>query len=135
MREIKDHIVEGDLPQNQLKIEVTDEPGSGGANHRYEITGFDTEGNLSATQNGYRSRFSREIVLFQNGPIKEAGVNGITQEVLLAIVIDRLRSFQAGPFACYANAEALSHCEVALDFLQERTCERLARGVEGKTEV
>ena len=39
MREITDHIVEGDLPQNQLTIEVTDEPGAGGANHNYVIHG------------------------------------------------------------------------------------------------
>ena len=42
VRILEDHIVEGDLPQNQLKIEVTDEPGEGGANHLYEITGFNT---------------------------------------------------------------------------------------------
>ena len=74
-------------------------------------------------------------VLFQNGPIQTAGVNGITQEVLLAIVIDRLRSFQAGPFPCDENAEALGYCEMALDFLKERTKMRLARGVEGKSEA
>jgi hypothetical protein len=34
--------------------------------------------------------------LFQNGPIAEVGVNGVTHEVLLAIVADRLRSFQKG---------------------------------------
>ena len=132
MREIKDHIVEGDLPQNQLKIEVTDEPGSGGANHRYEITGFHGEGNPSGAP-GFPGPFERLIILFQNGPIQESGVNGITQEALLAIVIDRLRSFQAGPFPCEENAECLSYCEMALDILKERTRMRLARGVEGKS--
>lgn len=136
MREIKDHIVEGDLPQNQLKVEVTDEPGSGGANHRYEITGFDTKNNKSYTdKNGYASSFSRMLVLFQNGPIQEAGVNGITQEALLAIVIDRLQSFQEGPFPSVQNAEALERCREALWILQERTRDRLARGVEGKTKA
>jgi hypothetical protein len=134
MRELKDHIVEGDLLQNQLKIEVTDEPGAGGANHRYEVTGFDTGKNPSYTdKNGYSARFTRLLILFQNGPIKESEVNGITQEALLAIVIDRLRSFQAGPYPSTQNELAIVHCEIALTNLKLRTKERLARGVEGKT--
>lgn len=36
MRKITDHIVEGDSAP-QLDIEVTDEPGHGGANHNYLI--------------------------------------------------------------------------------------------------
>jgi hypothetical protein len=131
MREITDHIVSGDQAV-QLSIVVTDEPGVGGANHRYEITGFDTDSNRSkASPDGYAALFSRMIVLFQNGPIKESGVNGITQEALLAIVIDRLRSFQAGPFSCRENAIALTHCEEALMWLQRRTVARIRRGVEG----
>lgn len=135
-RELKNHIVEGDILQNQLTLRVTDQPGAGGANHRYEITGFDTKTNPSRfDKDGYSSSFSRMIVLFQNGPIKEAGVNGITQEVLLAIVIDRLRSFQAGPFHSEANSLALKHCELALFNLQARTRDRIARGVEGRNIV
>ena len=47
----------------------------------------------------------------QNGPIAEAGAKGVTQEVLLVIIADRLRSFQAGPYACKANACALTKIE------------------------
>jgi hypothetical protein len=124
VRELTDHIVEGDVPQNQLRIEVTDEPGAGGANHIYEIKG---------------ARFpdvrcpTTIIIPFQNGPIKETGLNGITQEVLLAIVIDRLRSFQVGPFPCVENQTALWHCQVALESLKFRTENRIKRGVEGET--
>jgi hypothetical protein len=132
MRTITDHIVEGDLPQNQLTIEVTDEPGAGGANHRYEISGFDPGTNPLCA---FEDCALPKSILFQNGPIAEAGVNGITQETLLAIVIDRLRSFQAGPFRCDANALALNYCEMALECLKNRTRERLARGVEGKTQA
>jgi len=111
MRTLTDHIVEGDSANHQLTIEVTDEPGSGGANHRYEVTGFDTKNNGSkADIAGFTASFARLLVLFQNGPIKEFGVNGVTQETLLAIVIDRLRAFQAGPFSCRDNAVALTHC-------------------------
>jgi hypothetical protein len=131
MRTLTDHIVSGDQAV-QLKIEVTDQPGAGGANHRYEISGFDTDDNPSKVgESGYSSSYARAVILFQNGPIKDAGTNGITQEALLAIVIDRLRSFQAGPFACGENALALSHCEEALRQLQKRTVARIARGVEG----
>jgi hypothetical protein len=128
MRKITDHIVN---PCNdRLKIEITDQPGAGGANHRYEITGFDTRTNPSGDPGD-----SKLLILFQNGPINESGVNGITQEVLLAIVADRLRSFQAGPFACAANAHALQHVEEALHWLQQRTIERMRRGVEGQNKI
>lgn len=130
MRTIDDHKVN---PANDvLEITVTDEPGAGGANHRYEIAGFDTVGNPSSVDaEGYAASYSRQVILFQNGPIPEAGVNGLTHEVLLAIVADRLRSFQKGPYACKANACALTHIEEAQHWLQQRTIERMRRGVEG----
>src|ERR1051325_276783 len=112
-------------------MEVRRERGQGGANHRYEMTGMDATTNPSRSQNEPDVSFCRQVVLFQNGPIKEFGVNGITQEALLAIVIDRLRSFQAGPFSCRENAIALTHCEEALMWLQRRTVARIKRGVEG----
>ena len=135
MREITDHIIEGYLPQNQLRIEVTDEAGAGGANHRYEIKGMYLQNNPSFSENDYNMDSDESLILFQNGPIQEVGVNGITQEALLAIVIDRLRSFQAGPFPSDFNQSALLHCDAALSLLQERTRQRLARGVEGKTQA
>jgi hypothetical protein len=130
MRTLTEHIAN---PANaELAITVMDQPGQGGACHRYDVTGFDTKDNPGRFDGqGYGAGFSRLIVLFQNGPIKEAGVNGVTQEALLAIVIDRLRSFQDGPFRCRENAIALTHCEDALLWLQKRTRDRLARGVEG----
>ncbi len=125
MRTIEDHKVN---PANDtLTITVLDEPGSGGANHSYAITGFSTERNPSYDPDGT----AEMSILFQNGPIAEAGVNGVTQEVLLAIVADRLRSFQKGPFSCKANACALTHIEEAQHWLQQRTIERMRRGVEG----
>uniref|UniRef100_A0AAU8HYT4 Acb2/Tad1 hairpin domain-containing protein n=1 Tax=Rhizobium phage IG49 TaxID=3129228 RepID=A0AAU8HYT4_9CAUD len=130
MREIYNHSVIVDEP---IKIEVTDKPGAGGANHRYEITGFDTAENPSVEgPDGYRHSFSKQVILFQNGPVLEAGVNGITQETLLAIVADRLASFQSGPFACEENGLALSHVYKALFHLHSRTADRIKRKVEGQ---
>ena len=133
MRTITEHIVN---PCNEkITITVADEPGAGGACHRYEVEGFDTDSNSSnANRNGYRSLFSKQVILFQNGPIPENGTNGITQEVLLAIVADRLRSFQSGPYACKENACALTHIEEAMHWLQQRTIARMRRGVEGTNE-
>lgn len=119
MRELVGHRVN---PANdRLTIAATDAPGAGGANHVYEISGFD----------GAPGRI--QIIEFQNGPINEKGVNGLTQEVLLEIVIDRLRSFQAGSFACRENAIALTKLEEAQHWLLARTRARMVRGVEGRT--
>lgn len=147
MRNLTDHIVSGDQAV-QLKVEVLDDPGAGGANHEYRIAATYRKGDkLSFPLRGRlqdqtvkiepdgSSEHTLERICFQNGPIKEAGVNGVTQESLLAIVIDRLRSFQSGPFSCRENAIALTHCEEALMWLQRRTVERIKRGVEGTHQV
>lgn len=129
MREITDHKLPG--LNEALTIQVTDEPGPGGDCHRYELTGFDLMTNPSTQGLRAYGDFESLIVLFQNGPIQESGVNGVSGEALLAIVIDRIRSFQSGKYACRENAIALTHCEEALMWLQKRTRDRLARGVEG----
>ena len=115
-----------------LQVEVLDQPGSGGACHLYHITGFNSSSNPSdpwTARHGQPAEHS--TILFQNGPIAEAGVNGVTHEVLLAIVADRLRSFQAGPFASRENAIALTKIEEAMLWLHKRTLDRMRRGVEG----
>lgn len=124
MRTLTDHKLNG--LNEALKINVVDEPGQGGANHVYEI--FLDESVPIVVADGVTVHTT---ISFQNGPIKEAGVNGISQEALLAVVIDRLRSFQAGPYACRENAIGLTKCEEALMWLQKRTRDRMARGVEG----
>lgn len=118
-REITSHIVN---PVNdKLAIRVIDQPGAGGANHEYRIVTVDQPNNR------------HWHLSFQNGAIAEYGVNGVTQEALLAIVADRLESFQAGPFACLENLNALEHVRDAMTWLASRTKDRMARGVEGKT--
>lgn len=98
-----------------------DEPGPGGACHDYNLT-------LERSKGAYEDFCD---IRFQKGPVKEAGINGVSDEALLAITIDRLRSFQAGPLSCRENAVALTHLETALLWLQKRTRDRMARGVEG----
>lgn len=105
------------------EITVIDEPGHGGACHEYLITGFDPP----------RGQRVLAAINFQNGPVKEFGINGCQIEDLLAVNIHRLECFQAGPFSNPKNQEALEHCRSALKALQHRTLERLSRGVEGRS--
>ena len=149
MKTINDHQVSP--ADKALTLTVLDESGMGGANHAYEISGFELGRNASASRSA-RMRYEQDqvsstnveilndrknrkpdnlVILFQNGPIPDHGVNGITVEVLLAICADRLKCFQAGPFATKANACALTHIEEATHWLQQRTIERMRRGVEG----
>lgn len=119
MRKLTDHIIN---PANdRIDITAMDAPGAGGAHHYYAV-------DVDGSENGID-------IHFQNGPIAEAGINGVTQEALLAVVIDRLRCFQAGPFACRENDLALANVEQALHWLQQRTLARMRRGVEGRNIV
>jgi len=107
--------------QNFTKVVCLDEPGDGGACHEYEVL-------YAGSERG--STFCAKVI-FQKGPVKEAGLNGCHQEDLIAIVIDRLQHFQKGNFACRENALALTKLEEAMHWLNHRTAVRVARGVEG----
>lgn len=121
MREITSHKVNG--CNEAIKITARDEPGVGGANHTYYLE--------------YDVPTGREVIRlhFQEGPIGEVGVNGITNEALIAIHMDRLEGFQSGPFRCYENQDALQSLRRVLDALQDRTRSRQRRGVEGTHEI
>jgi len=128
VREITTHRVEGDT-NDGLTIKVTDDAGAGGANHRYEISGIDWARNPSGVG---PDRNAPAMIIFQQGGIPSSGVNGVTHEALLAIVADRLESFQAGPFPSQENATALQNVHEALRALHKRTQNRIRRGVEGQ---
>lgn len=134
VRTLHDHQVND--ANEALTISVLDSPGAGGACHLYDIRGFDTASNASDPfTERYGKPSDHTTILFQNGPIPEVGVNGVTQEALLAVLIDRLRAFQAGPYSCRENAIALTHLEDALHWLHHRTRARQRRGVEGTHQV
>ncbi len=113
MRLVADH--------KYTKVEAMDERGQGNANHVYHIN----QGLLGVPT------LATTVIEFQNGPIKEEGLNGITNEDLLVVVIDRLYGFQAGKFKCRENAIALTKIEEAYMWLLRRTTIREQRGVEG----
>lgn len=106
------------------EVKVLDEPGSGGAYHEYHINAV-----KPSVEGGPVPIFS--TVKFQKGPVAESGVNGIFMEDLLQICRHRLQCFQSGDFACRENALALTKIEEALHWLNHRTADRQARGVEG----
>ena len=125
---------------SSLKIDVMDEPGSGGGYHHYLLHGFNTQTNASDVEP--KLNLSYANIFFQNGPVSfkefidefypQVVNNGITIEALLAICEHRLQCFQAGPFACESNANALLNISQAMEALHSRTRDRVARNVEGK---
>lgn len=115
MRELTSHKV-NELNESLL-IQVQDEPGAGNACHEYDIQNCGAGVHCA--------------IRFQNGPIAESGINGISNEALLAVVEDRLLGFQSGLYACRENAVALTKLQESMMWLQKRTRDRVARGVEG----
>lgn len=107
---------------DHIAVYVTDEKGAGGAYHCYDVVDKETDKIIDS-------------VKFQNGPIQENGVNGNTNEALLAIVAHRLQCFQQGPYPSWYNKVALNAAQISKDILEARTAERKARGVEGQTKA
>jgi len=72
---------------------------------------------------------------FQSGTLQDTIPNGITNEALLAVIIDRLQAYQAGLLKCHENSVAIDRLQDALDVLKIRTEDRVKRGVEGTNKV
>lgn len=88
-----------------------------------------------APQNGDTDARILARIDFQEGPIKECGVNGVANEDLINMVICRLEHFQKTEFACRENALAITKLEESLMWLRKRTNDREARSVEGTSAV
>ena len=98
------------------------------ANHEYIVVAAPAEGEEIGLDNLYAK------VKFQEGPIKENGVNGCHNEDLIAIVIDRLQCLNQDDFKCRENSIAITKLEEALMWLNKRTLDRRSRGVEGTSQ-
>lgn len=61
--------------------------------------------------------------------------NGAFVEGVVQAAIGRLQHYQASKFNCRENAIALTHLETGLLWLQKRSEDREARGVEGTHEA
>jgi hypothetical protein len=96
------------------------------AGHKYELENFEA-----------KDKPGQIIQFIEKTPISEGSgelrtVNdGTTNEELLRVLIDRMNTMQA-KFPCRENAIATTHFETGLLWLEKRTADRKARGVEGK---
>ena len=71
---------------------------------------------------------------FQDGPVKEVGVNGCQVDCLIEAAAAIIGGLNAKYPSGY-NALALEHLRLALESLAQRTKDREARGVEGQSAV
>ena len=131
-------IVNANRPNEVTEVVCFDEPGAGGMCHAYVVQRRPSDAEIydeyvtQASENPVEAdRTEFATVNFQNGPIKENGVNGCHNEDLILIVLDRLRGAQTSDFSCRENAIAITKLEEALLWLNYRTNARVQRGVEG----
>lgn len=92
--------------------------------HRYELNAFD--GGLKQV-----IQFIEKVPVNEYSNELRTVNDGTTNEEVLAMLLDRL-NFLNQKFPCRENALAITKCEEALMWLNRRTEERKARGVEGK---
>lgn len=69
----------------------------------------------------------------QNGPIKEAGVNGCQVDTIMYAALEILHGLHA-KFPCVENERAISSLADAIKHLADRRANREARGVEGTSQ-
>lgn len=74
----------------------------------------------------YRTTDDKQVgfLHFQQGGLSEEGVNGVLNEDLLTILIDRVESFQRSKLKCRENENALQHLYEALMWLNMRHFKR-----------
>ena len=78
-----------------------------------------------------RSLIHQKITFYEMG--ENSVENGTTLEEMLRVSIERLTDLN-GRFPCRENSIAITKMQEALMWLNERTKDRVARGVEGKHE-
>ena len=112
MRSIDSHII---TPEDRhIKIYAVDERVTPRSNNHYQVF-VDDKPLLE--------------IKFQSGNYSDKGIDGVTMEALLSIVIDRLEGFQAGVFKSEENTQAITLIQSALNWLHKRTFDRICRRV------
>jgi hypothetical protein len=94
--------------------------------HRYELENFEDK-----NQPGQIIQFIEKMPVTEGSPELRTVKDGTTNEEVLKVLIDRMNSLQA-KFPCRENAIVITHLETGLLWLEKRTADRMARGVEGK---
>jgi len=122
MREITTHHDGHGLTESIVVI-AADESGPGYANHQYEFYAGHSDNTVGWLQ-------------FQRGPRNvETSTPGVIEGAVLAVLIDRLESFQSGPYPCAENEKALEALNEAMAWMKNRAHDRAARGVLGTNQV
>ena len=102
------------------------------------VNGVEVDGEVHKTMPGHSYLVTggqvAEQINFQAGPVPQNGVNGLTNEALLAILIHRTTTLN-GMYPCEENEVAIQHMTLALVSFEDRTKKRIARGVEGQAVV
>ena len=112
--------------ENLNVVYRNEEVGPGNGYHDYTV--------MKETADGMIKEILLEIP-FQKGPRnEETSRHGVLDSDLLEVVRDRLKAFQAGPYATRENACALTHIEEALLWMNKRVEDRIERQVLGTME-
>lgn len=125
VRVIDDHKISR-LNRDCVFIQTDDPVNSDGANHKYRISVFP----LNRSANAEPVQVTH--IHFQDGGLQDVGVNGLTDQALLAIVLDRMRGFNDGPYRCRENSIIITKLEEAMLWMGKRASERANRNVEGR---
>jgi hypothetical protein len=125
-REVFDH-KNNKYNREHIVVKTADLRALDNAHHKYviEVLGGDPADET-------RPVIARCEISFQDGGLKEVGPNGITDQALIAVVLDRIRSFNEGPYRCRENSMMITKLEEALMWGRKRADDRSARGVEGE---
>lgn len=93
--------------------------------HRYELENFEKK-----DETGQVIQFIEKMPSVVDKTQLMTVKDGTTNEEVLAMLIDRMQGLQE-KFPCRENAIATTYLEEALMWLEKRTANRKARGVEG----
>lgn len=94
--------------------------------HKYELANFEKQ-----DQPGQLLQFIEKVPVAEGSPELLTVNDGTTNEDVLRMLIDRMQSLQS-KFPCRENAIVTTKLEECLMWLEKRTADRKARGVEGK---
>jgi hypothetical protein len=94
--------------------------------HVYKLKSFEDENTFQVIQFIHKGSTTKEGFTTIH--------DGTTNEEVLEMLIDRMQYLQA-KFPCRENAIVITKLEESLLWLNKRTTDRKARGVEGKNEA
>lgn len=96
------------------------------------VNAISTENDVDVEGHNYQVLHgtTQSNIHFQHGTVTDNGLNGVTNEALLSILLHRLH-YLNDKFPCVENLLAIDHINNALCHLEKRTQSRIERGVEG----